>query len=400
VKLLVLQALYTQDYSYYFDWRDAFAAAPGAEVTTLDLARPGVAADAKRQIREHDAVVLLHSITADDLRWIKPLEPELRDRGRARLAVFVGNEYNAPRTHLGMKERIAFLNRVRPDLIASQLLAETAAWLYAEVPGARALSIPHALNPARFRPTLADAERPIDLGGRSASYAPLLGDMDRYRIYRRFADDPPPGLVVDLQIGRRFSGEEWAEYLGTCRGTVATEAGGSFLERDDRLVNAAVDYVSRRHPTLWLFGFEKRFRPSFWQRRTTTLMQGLTAQLIARGHPGRDALLARADFAQLKQRFFHTPHEHSGKAISSRHFDAIGTRTCQILFPGRYNDILRPNEHYLELASDFSNLDEVMERFRDPAERVRLVEAAEAHVRDGHTLAHRVETTLAELGRA
>ena len=53
-----------------------------------------------------------------------------------------------------------------------------------------------------------------------------------------------------------------------------------------------------------------------------------------------------------------------------------------------------------ELASDFSNLDEVMERFRDPAERVRLVEAAEAHVRDGHTLAHRVETTLAELGRA
>lgn len=400
MRLLLLHALYTSDYSYYLDWRDAFCAAPWATTNEVDLARPGAANAVRRQIREHDVVVLLHSLTADDLRWIRPLERELRDRGAARLGVFVGNEYNAPRTHLGMGERIAFLERVRPDVIASQLLPETAAWLYAEVPGAMTVSIPHALNPRRFRPGLPDAERRIDIGGRSASYAPLMGDLDRYRIYRRFADEPPPGFSVDVQIGRRFSAEEWANYLGLCRGTVATEAGGDFLERDDRTANAALDWLARRFPTLLLFGAEKRIRPGWWQRRATTVFQWITARLIERGHPRSEDLVARAEFAQLQARFFHTPNPLSGKAISSRHFDAVGTRTCQILFPGRYSDILEPDRHYLRLERDFSNLDEVLERFRDPAVRRDLTREAEAHVLARHTHAHRVQAMLAALDQA
>src|SRR3546814_21071578 len=80
---------------------------------------------------------------------------------------------------------------------------------------------------------------------------------------------------------------------------------------------------------------------------------------------------------------------HHGKCISSRHFDAIGTATCQILLEGRYNDILTPDVHYIRLASDLSNISEVMGTFRDERRRLEITEAARAHVMDGPTYAHR-----------
>ncbi len=64
------------------------------------------------------------------------------------------------------------------------------------------------------------------------------------------------------------------------------------------------------------------------------------------------------DFGEIYDRFFRDRPRASvyAKAISSCHFDAIGTHTCQILLDGRYNDILQPGEHYLSLAQDFGNL--------------------------------------------
>ena len=78
------------------------------------------------------------------------------------------------------------------------------------------------------------------------------------------------------------------------------------------------------------------------------------------------------------------------KCISSRHFDAAGTGTCQILLRGRYNDILQPDRHYIALDPDLGNLREVIERFRDATERSRVAEAAHTMVYDGHTYRHRL----------
>jgi spore maturation protein CgeB len=98
------------------------------------------------------------------------------------------------------------------------------------------------------------------------------------------------------------------------------------------------------------------------------------------------------DFDELNEMFFQSAQRCPAysKAISSRHFDAIGTKTCQIMLEGRYNDILVANEHYLEVALDHSNLDEVIERFKDPVERHRITETAYEFVMQGHTYAHRM----------
>ncbi len=97
------------------------------------------------------------------------------------------------------------------------------------------------------------------------------------------------------------------------------------------------------------------------------------------------------DFNELNDLFFKTAKRCPvySKAITSRHFDAIGTKTCQIMLEGRYNDILVADEHYLAVTIDLSNIDEVIDRFKDPLERRRISEAAYEFVMQGHTYAHR-----------
>jgi hypothetical protein len=52
-------------------------------------------------------------------------------------------------------------------------------------------------------------------------------------------------------------------------------------------------------------------------------------------------------------------------AIGPRHLEAVITKTAQVLVEGRYSDVLQPEEHYIPVRRDFSNLDEALERLRD-----------------------------------
>jgi spore maturation protein CgeB len=87
--------------------------------------------------------------------------------------------------------------------------------------------------------------------------------------------------------------------------------------------------------------------------------------------------------------------EHrSGKAISSRHFEPIGTKTCQVLLEGSYNGILSPDVHYLSVKNDLSNLDEKIREGLDPERRKEIVENAYHFVFEHHTYKRRIETLI------
>jgi hypothetical protein len=60
--------------------------------------------------------------------------------------------------------------------------------------------------------------------------------------------------------------------------------------------------------------------------------------------------------------------------ISPRVFEAIALRTPLVMFPGSYSGIVKPNLHYIPLEKDFSNMDEVVRKIKDP---VRLQEMAD-----------------------
>ena len=345
-----------------------------------------------RRSQDADLIVVLHACTADTLDHVEPLVAALGQR-RGRLVSFVGNEVNLPWSPLGPK--IAWLRAVRPDIIATQLLVECGHYLY-EGCAKRIISLPHALNTAIFRPQAHPLERPIDLGARSYRYLAYLGDDDRNRIYDFFLQhrfEPP--LALDFSTEHRFDRAGWADFLGRCKGTIATEAGTWWLERDDRTVLAIRRWAAERQRGIVIPA------DSALQRLGRRLPHGLKTWLkrnLKRGLIRHEAFAAETlNSTEVFERFFAKLDKPPiyGKCISSRHFDAIGAGTVQIMFPGRYNDILEADRHYLSLKPDFSNIDTVIERLRDPNERRRISDSALEHILAGHTYAHRIATLMA-----
>ena len=89
--------------------------------------------------------------------------------------------------------------------------------------------------------------RPIDLGALSFRYPVYLGDDERNRVYDLFAQlGPASGLRVDIANDRRLGRAEWANFLNDCRGTVGSEAGTWYLERDDRTALAIREFLHER----------------------------------------------------------------------------------------------------------------------------------------------------------
>ncbi|HEX3861623.1 MAG TPA: glycosyltransferase [Stellaceae bacterium] len=388
IRAVILTVRYGVRASYYEDWLDAFEASPHFAVTAFNLFSRDERRTARRAVADAELVIALHACSADTLSFIEPLRGALQAR-RGRFLMFIGNEYNLPWIRLADKR--GFLRDVAADWVATQLPLEAGEWLYDDT-GATVLALPHAANEAVFRRDKPDAARTIDLGGRSFRYPVFLGDDDRNRVYDLFSElGPAAGLNVDIATSSRLARPDWAAFLNECRGTIGTEAGTWYLERDDHTALAIREFLRARSgaPTI---------RADGWLHAATRhLPYGVKAglkTLLARTALRHEAFEANDDdFAEVQARFFsgQAPCPAYSKCISSRHFEAAATGTCQILVDGRYNDILQAGEHYVALRPDLGNADAAIEQFRDAAERGRVADAAHALIHDAHTYRHRLD---------
>ena len=383
---VVLTVQYDTRSSYYLDWLEALEASPLFEVTAFNLFHHDQRRAATRAVGDAELVLALHACSADTLDYIKPLRSALANR-RGRFLILVGNEYNLPWARLGEKRE--FLREVGADYVGTQLPIEAGRWLYAGT-GATVLALPHALNETAFRPDKPDPSRLIDVGGRSARYPSFIGDDERNRVHDLFARvGPGAGFRVDIDSGSRLDRGDWAMFLNDCRGTIGTEAGSWYLERDDRTVLEIRHFLHARAGarTIRADGLLHALSRRLPYRVKTWLRMLLTISPI-RHEAFDDGALS---FEDIEARFF-TGRPRCpvySKCISSRHFDAAGTKTCQILLRGRYNGILTADEHYIALDTDLANVAEAITRFRDPAERRRIAGAAYTLVNERHTYRHR-----------
>ena len=389
LKLLVAYAGYTNRLSYYDDWHDALTGAPQFEAVSVNIAARGAKDSLRTALPNVDAIVLLHSTNGDTTEYLEPFVPMLADR-RVPLLSFVGNELSLPGSPIADKR--ALFARLQPEFVATQMLLDSGTYLFGDVVRRAVVAIPHALNPAAFRPTLSDERRTIDIGARAIRYLPHLGDDDRNRMLDRFkVEGPARGLIVDISDSR-FNREDWAAFLNRCKATVSTEAGTWFLERDDATVNAIRAYILSKTKGGIVIANDSRLRrighrlPS-WARAL--------ARKVMRTGPVRHESLVNEEVPpeEILERFFsgrERPATHA-KCISSRHFDAIGTKTCQIMIRGRFNDILEADKHYIAVDERLSQLDEAFARFRDTETRVKIADDAYEHIMAGHTYAHRAE---------
>jgi hypothetical protein len=187
------------------------------------------------------------------------------------------------------------------------------------------------------RLTIPDDDRTVDVGYRARQLAFWMGrgSQEKHEIGARFLERAPGlGLTVDIATGEqdRIYGDAWYEFVANCRGMLGVEAGTSIFDLDDT-ARERCEALLAREPDL--------------------------------------------DFEEVSRRLL---HEYEGnieyRTISPRHFEAAAFRVAQILYRGAYQGVLEADVHYFALEKDFSNFDDVMARFRDPAERRRITDRA------------------------
>lgn len=187
--------------------------------------------------------------------------------------------------------------------------------------------------------------KPIDIGYRAAGF-PWFGrhGLKKIRIgeeaVNRAADS---GLVLDIDIdqrteAQRLRGDSWLRFLLDCKYTLGSEGGTSIHDRDGSVRQRTEAFLAD-HP------------------------QASFEDVEAACFPSRDGELELF-------------------AVSPRHLEACATRTCQILVEGEYQGILEPGVHYLEVADDFSNLDEVLDLVKKDEVRAGMVERARRDIID------------------
>ena len=129
-------------------------------------------------------------------------------------------------------------------------------------------------------------------------------------------------LICDISTDKTKTilGSKWLDFLSSGRCTIGTESGSSVIDfRGEK--QAFIRSLLVNNPEISFEELNKHFYPG-WENTPIT-------------------------------------------AISPRHFEAILTKTCQILLEGDYNNILKPGKHYISLKKDYSNLDDILESIKD-----------------------------------
>lgn len=141
------------------------------------------------------------------------------------------------------------------------------------------------------------------------------------------------GLVCDISIHQEDTilGRNWFQFLASGRAVLGCESGSSVLDRRGD-IRAQIDRLLACNPAL-SFGEVSVSMPPGWD-----------------------------SFGFL--------------AIGPRHFEAVMTKTCQILVEGYYNGVLDADRHYIALKQDFSNLDEVLRKLTDHELMQEIVDQA------------------------
>lgn len=391
MRSLILTLDYPARASYYDDWLDAFKQSNEFSVDVFNIFPRNAFKKLQKMIHSYDLIILLHACSSDTLLYLNAIKPVLQNRPNKLLA-FVGNEYNHP--GLFLSDKIDYLTSIKADYVVSQLPIQAANWVYKRI-GAKIIELPHGLNPNVFKPSQGRHTRPIDMGFRSYRYPAFLGDNDRNRIFDLFKNRDD--FRIDFSQEERLSRTEWAKFLNNTKAVIATEAGSFYLEDDDKIVRSIKDYVISNHKGVLISSHNPLRRivsalPYFIKNKLKNL--------VASGPLQSEMLLfENLSYEDIYPKFFAKAQKcpHHSKAISSRHFDAIGTKTVQIMMEGYFNGILEKNKHYIALKSDFSNLQEVLDLFEDSSFCQKMVDDTYDFVIENHTIAHRLKILSKEI---
>lgn len=320
--------------SYATSLPGAIGRSPIFDVTPVNLGAFGAWDEALFQLRasfvRFDAVFVLHSVFSNACYMPDRLADRIAGL-RLPVVYFVGNEYKS------MPAKMALARRLGTTLLVSQIASPDVLSLYAKHLGCRAIFLPNAVaDPLAFPPGPPLSARPIDIGYRAFDGVKYLGHEDRRRIAelvepaasaKRFVCD------VSLDPTRRLAAGDWLKFLHSSKAQLGVEAGTDYFELDDHSRLKGNELEVQR-PNI---GFEEY------------------KKIVFGDGAGRV----------------------SGRTITSRHLECATSRTLMVMFPGDYCGAFEADQHYIAVARDGSNLEDVLTRLRDIAYCEVITAAAE-----------------------
>ena len=385
----LIEAKYDYKLSYLDEWAKAWHQI--AERTErFNVVQNGDLKKLHQRMKDFDLLVVLHSVTADSNSWLKKLS-SINNHSRAPMILFVGNEFSSP--FLSMELRLELIAQMGPDLIASQLPIDSARWLY-EKTGSRVVTAPPGLPNVEKGET--QETRTIDFGYRGFPYPWYLLDEDRnttidsvtalFNIYRKH---------VDISYSQRFNTLEWFDFLKQSHFTASSEAGSRFVFRNDEIWVPIKEYFLNHHK---FKAINNDATGMSLLRRLPRPMKELIKQITSSVGVNQ-ASLFKPDSREIELiRELIDPEKYeyrNGKAISSRHFDAIACGTWQILKPGNYNGILDSSRHFTEYSE--ANHDSIIELIENPFLSRKMANYALEDLSSTHTYYMRVRQCLSDL---
>ncbi len=177
----------------------------------------------------------------------------------------------------------------------------------------------------------------VDIGYRSRSVRYSLGQLGREKtiIAQRFTElAGQHGFTHDISVREedRLYGKSWLTFLQSCRFQLGTASGASVIDFDGTIEEECRAYLAI--------------------------------------NPG-------APFEEVRAQVFQPV---DGKlvieTISPRLFEYAAVGNIMVLHEGDYRNVVRPDEHFISVKRDYSNLDDVVRRMRDEAFCDRLVRNA------------------------
>lgn len=289
-------------------------------VNLLDRSWGARARQAALRWQPFDAIVLVHSVFSNACALTGWTLEAVRANPAPKV-FFIGNEYKL------MPEKMGFCETLGVRLLVTQSHSPRVQSLYRERLGCVVVGIPNTgWDPGVFRPERPRADRPIDLGYRSVASPLFLGHNERVEVMEAFrAAASRYNLTVDFSLHAedRFDERGWAAFLNSCKGQIGTEAGGDYFELTDYTRKRVNEYLE--------------------------------------AHPA-------AGIDEIRARFFRDYANSTPiRILSSRNVEAAATRTVQLLTEGEYGGYFEAGTHYIPVRRDFSNIDEAIGLFRDPA---------------------------------
>ena len=322
IALLYSQSASNATLSYQHGWPRALMRSPHFDATPMNLGDRALSdrVEIARRLAtgRFDAIVMLHSVFSNAQELRGPLLWLLARLSPPKV-YFIGNEYKL------MPEKMRFCRQLGVALLVTQSNDPRVLSLYQGALGCAVTSIPNTgFDSNTFRPTTPLRERTIDVGYRSYEAPLYLGNNEKQEIAQAWKiAGALHGFKVDISMAPadRFDAAGYAAFLNRCRAQIGTESGGDYFDLEDTTRNRVNAYM-RDHPSAtW---------PDIKRDIFATLPQGIPMRII-----------------------------------SGRQVEAAACKTVQILFEGRYNEFLRPDEHYIPLRKDLGNLAEVAEKLRD-----------------------------------